>query len=168
MEWLYQVAEQIHAVRVQRAGEVYRVSIDGAAPVEVRAREAEPGRWELEFGNRRPLVYIARDGQKRHAAIGSSVYELTIAERSAARTRPVGSTADESKLQADMPGQVVSVAVREGDEVSKGQTLVVLEAMKMELRVQAPYAGRVQRVLVEAGQVVERGQQLVELVNSEQ
>ena len=63
-----------------------------------------------------------------------------------------------------MPGQVISVAVKDGDLVTKGQTLVVLEAMKMELRVQAPYAGRVQHVLVKTGQVVERGQQLVEVM----
>ena len=62
-----------------------------------------------------------------------------------------------------MPGQVVSVDVQAGDTVAKGQTLVILEAMKMEVRVQAPYAGRIRRVNVQTGQVVERGQQLVEM-----
>ena len=62
-----------------------------------------------------------------------------------------------------MPGRVLDVLVAEGDSVQKGDTLVLLEAMKMELRVQAPGDGQVARVLCAAGQVVERGQLLVEL-----
>jgi methylmalonyl-CoA carboxyltransferase 1.3S subunit len=53
--------------------------------------------------------------------------------------------------------------VSEGDTVERGQTLVILEAMKMELRVTAPEAGRVKRLLVQMGDVVERGQALVEI-----
>jgi biotin carboxyl carrier protein len=47
--------------------------------------------------------------------------------------------------------------------VQKGDTLVLLEAMKMELRIQAPGDGEIARVHCRAGQVVERGQLLVEL-----
>jgi biotin carboxyl carrier protein len=62
-----------------------------------------------------------------------------------------------------MPGQVVNVLVSEGDSVERGQTLLVLEAMKMEIRVAAPAAGRVKRLLTEKGQIVERGQRLAEI-----
>jgi biotin carboxyl carrier protein len=62
-----------------------------------------------------------------------------------------------------MPGLVREVLATEGAAVKRGDTLVVLEAMKMELRLTAPYAGRVRRVHCAAGQVVERGQRLVEL-----
>ena len=62
-----------------------------------------------------------------------------------------------------MPGLVLDVLVNEGDPVAKGDTLVLLEAMKMELRISAPGDGRVAKVLCQAGQVVERGQVLVEI-----
>ena len=62
-----------------------------------------------------------------------------------------------------MPGRVLDVLVAAGDSVQKGDTLVLLEAMKMELRIQAPADGQIARVLCTAGQVVERGQLLVEL-----
>ena len=55
-----------------------------------------------------------------------------------------------------MPGRVLDVLVAEGNSVQKGDTLVLLEAMKMELRIQAPSDGRVARVLCAAGQVVLR------------
>jgi 3-methylcrotonyl-CoA carboxylase alpha subunit len=66
-----------------------------------------------------------------------------------------------------MPGLVREVLAIEGAEVKRGDTLVVLEAMKMELRLTAPYAGQVRRVHCVAGQVVERGQVLVEVEASE-
>jgi len=56
-----------------------------------------------------------------------------------------------------MPGKVVRVFVKAGDEVTEGQDLLVVEAMKMENAVQAPKAGRVQELLVAPGDAVEAG-----------
>ncbi|CAN5737665.1 acetyl-CoA carboxylase biotin carboxylase subunit [soil metagenome] len=64
---------------------------------------------------------------------------------------------------ASMPGLVRAVLVSVGESVKAGQTLVVLEAMKMENAVTAPAAATVSRLLVEAGQQVQRGDALVEL-----
>lgn len=69
----------------------------------------------------------------------------------------------EGALTAVMPGQVTKILVNEGDTITKGQTLVLLEAMKMEIRVNAPGDGKVRKILVEQGQVVERGATLIEL-----
>lgn len=66
-------------------------------------------------------------------------------------------------VTAPMPGTVLSVPVVEGMEVEAHQTLIVLEAMKMENAVAAPAEGTVRRVLVTAGQQVQRGEALVEL-----
>jgi biotin carboxyl carrier protein len=60
-----------------------------------------------------------------------------------------------------MPGTVLRVDVAPGQAVEAGQTLVVLEAMKMELSVAAPADGTVRDVHVSAGQLVSRGQPLV-------
>jgi biotin carboxyl carrier protein len=62
-----------------------------------------------------------------------------------------------------MPGQVLDVLVRVGDVVEQGQTLVLLEAMKMELRITAPQAGTISGVFCQAGETVDRGQRLVEM-----
>jgi biotin carboxyl carrier protein len=62
-----------------------------------------------------------------------------------------------------MPGLVLDVLVAEGDPVERGDVLVLLSAMKMELRIAAPAAGQVTKVHCQAGQVVERGQALVEI-----
>jgi biotin carboxyl carrier protein len=66
-------------------------------------------------------------------------------------------------LTAQMPGQVVETLVSDGESVASGQTLVILEAMKMEIRIAAPADGVVKKVLVSQGDIVDRGQPLVEM-----
>jgi biotin carboxyl carrier protein len=71
------------------------------------------------------------------------------------------SDSGEVSIKAPMPGLVVLVPVAEGDEVEKGQTLVVLESMKMQNELKAPRNGVVQRVGVQPGQSVEQNKVLV-------
>jgi propionyl-CoA carboxylase alpha chain len=70
-------------------------------------------------------------------------------------------------LVAPMPGSVVRVDVATGDEVAAGQTLVVVEAMKMEHTVAAPHAARVAEVCVAPGEQVDGGRVLVLLEDAE-
>ena len=62
-----------------------------------------------------------------------------------------------------MPGLIRQVTVVVGEAVKRGTTLVLMEAMKMELRVNAPRDGHVRKVNCSVGQVVDKGQVLVEL-----
>jgi 3-methylcrotonyl-CoA carboxylase alpha subunit len=62
-----------------------------------------------------------------------------------------------------MPGRVLSVEVRQGDRVSKGQKLVTLEAMKMEHAMAAPFDGVVAELAVAAGAQVTEGELLVKV-----
>jgi len=82
-----------------------------------------------------------------------------IAHRRRVRARPSGRMA----VKAPMPGLVVAVLVTEGQEVSTGDVLVILEAMKMENEVRAPCNGRVNRVQVSPSETVQKGQTLVVL-----
>lgn len=62
-----------------------------------------------------------------------------------------------------MPGNILDVKVKAGDSVTKGQTLVVLEAMKMENEIPAPKDGKVAQVVVTKGATVGAGDTLVVL-----
>jgi acetyl-CoA carboxylase biotin carboxyl carrier protein len=66
-------------------------------------------------------------------------------------------------VSAHITGTVWKIEVKVGDQVTEGQTLVILESMKMEMPVEAPAAGRVKAVLVGEGATVEEGAALVEL-----
>ena len=64
-------------------------------------------------------------------------------------------------VAAPMPGTILGVNVKEGDAVTAGQVLCILEAMKMENEIKAPSAGTIKQVLVARGQAVETGAPLV-------
>jgi 3-methylcrotonyl-CoA carboxylase alpha subunit len=66
---------------------------------------------------------------------------------------------------APMPGIVKAVLVATGAEVSEGQPLAIMEAMKMELTLAAPRAGKVEELLVDAGDQVEDGAVVVRLAS---
>jgi biotin carboxyl carrier protein len=70
-------------------------------------------------------------------------------------------------LTAPMPGRVIAVRAREGASVREHETVVVLEAMKMEHAVVAPLAGTLTRLAVAEGQQVQRGDVLAEVSASD-
>jgi biotin carboxyl carrier protein len=69
----------------------------------------------------------------------------------------------EKNITSPMPGKVVKVLVSEGDEVSKGQTVIILSAMKMESEYKSGVDGKVLKVHVTDGQTVEGSQVLIEI-----
>ncbi|MEC8197788.1 MAG: acetyl-CoA carboxylase biotin carboxyl carrier protein subunit, partial [Pseudomonadota bacterium] len=69
----------------------------------------------------------------------------------------------DSQLKAPMPGNIIRVCVKNGEQVNRGQTLMVLEAMKMEHSLLAARDGVVAEVLAAAGDQVEAGAALVRL-----
>ena len=72
-----------------------------------------------------------------------------------AAAAPAAATADGTKVNAPMPGNILAVNVTPGQAVKEGDVMFVLEAMKMENEIVAPVAGTVKQVLVSKGSVVE-------------
>ena len=70
---------------------------------------------------------------------------------------------DKSKLVSPMPGKVVKINVKEGEEVGEGTIMMVVEAMKMENNIMASGRATVKRILVDEGQMVDNKMQLIEL-----
>ena len=85
--------------------------------------------------------------------------ERVLAEAETAAAAHSGPTA----VTATLPGLIVAVAVSVGDEVGEGESLLTIEAMKMQNEVRAPRAGRVIEISVEPGQTVATGAPLFRL-----
>ena len=73
----------------------------------------------------------------------------------------------EFRLSAPMPGNVIRVLVKAGERVSRGQQLLVIEAMKMEHAIVAPADGVVEKVLFNSGDLVQNGSELIEFTHLE-
>ena len=93
--------------------------------------------------------------------VDGSLYETRLTAK--ARRRRPWTPPDRNQIATLIPGLIVQVLVRPGQDVKRGQGVVVLEAMKMRNEVQAPRDGTVSQVLVAAGQNVPKGTVLVEL-----
>lgn len=152
-------ATNVRLEPVSGAAGSYRAWID-EREVLVQAQAVDGG-WLLKIGGVQVRVYTAAQGSERFAAVNGVTYRFSVAE---SRRRGAGGSSGD--LTAQMPGQVREVLVEAGDAVTRGQTLLVLEAMKMEIRVSAPADGQVSKVLVAVGEVVDRGQRLVELTQA--
>jgi acetyl-CoA carboxylase biotin carboxyl carrier protein len=68
-----------------------------------------------------------------------------------------------TSVNAHITGTVWKIEVKVGDSVSEGQTVVILESMKMEMPVESSSAGKVSSVLVKEGDAVEEGAALIEV-----
>lgn len=165
MEFRYHMVgdeDHVQVVNVEKDGDNYRVTVEGRT-YDVQAHRPEHGSLNLNVNGRRLRALVAHDGLRRHVALSSSQSYVLQRPDPRSKQKRRGPGAAEGGLAAAMPGQVLDVLVRIGDPVTRGQTLVLLEAMKMELRIVAPLDGQVRAVHCAAGQVVERGQLLIEL-----
>lgn len=105
-----------------------------------------------------PRASVVADGDRRLVFVDGNVFEFEVPRQGRRR-----GTAHHASLTSPMPATVLRINVAPGDSVSKGATLVVLEAMKMELPVRAPSDGVVKSVACHEGQLVQAGVTLVEL-----
>jgi biotin carboxyl carrier protein len=155
-------------VAAQAAGDGrFRVTLDGRT-IEVHAELLPDGR--IRFVDlsglsgphgRAVIAAVTREPRARvtWVSTGGVTARLVVADAAGAR----GGRDAHGSLEAPMPGKVVRVHVAEGDLVVKGQTLVAVEAMKMEHALKAPRAGRVTAVRAQLGELVQPGTPLVTL-----
>ncbi|HKY54246.1 MAG TPA: biotin/lipoyl-containing protein [Anaerolineales bacterium] len=140
-------------------GKSYRATVEDKT-VDVQIIRASEGKLALLIDGQRVTAYVSSERTKRWVTINGQTVVLT--KSSGAKRRGVGHD-HASELAAPMPGQVRAINVSEGETVTKGQTLLVIEAMKMEIRIQAPFDGLISSISVKVGQTVEREQILVKM-----
>lgn len=119
---------------------------------------------ELQFAGQRTRAAVYAQGEVDHVFTPRGATQITAIDLLA----HAGEVAAEGgRLTAPMPGKVVSFAVKAGDQVTKGQPLAVMEAMKMEHTIAAPADGVVQELLYAPGDQVTEGAELLKLAAAE-
>ncbi len=151
----FKLGGHVHDV-VRRSENSFEV--DGIR-VEVSVVTTGPSRFEGRTESRRTRAFVVRDGDRVFAQIGGRSYNLTVVNRATAASSV--DSAAQGVLDAPMPGRVTRVTVAVGDNVKRGQELIVVEAMKMENALVAPTDGVVTRLAVKVGDMVAPGPALV-------
>lgn len=152
-----------------------------AEEVRVEVRAEAKGHWTVAVDDREYRVDAAtlgrldvlsvivngRQATQSVRSLGNGVYDVDGAELRVIdpRSHALGEATQQGaagtfEATAYMPGRVTAVLAAEGEEVTSGQGVVVLEAMKMENEIQSEIEGRLEQLLVEVGQTVDGGQPL--------
>jgi biotin carboxyl carrier protein len=150
---------------LSREGSNYRVRLDGRE-MAFDAIKVEDGVYSLLFRNRSYNIEMIENGNPRKYLINTffASHELEIIDAEARYMLERGSDGGhqgELNIISPMPGKVVKVFTSVGAEVKKGDTLLLISAMKMESEYKAKGDGTVSEVFVRDGDLVEGGQVLV-------
>src|SRR5206468_10830839 len=120
-----------------------------------------PGMYRVVVNGRAEIVWIAATASERWAFWNGQLFTIPV-ERERTRPRHTASETHQS-IAAPMPGTVLKVLVAPGAAVRKGDTLIILEAMKMELPLRATADGTVRAVSCREGELVQAGAVLADL-----
>jgi acetyl-CoA/propionyl-CoA carboxylase biotin carboxyl carrier protein len=159
MRFTYRLALTNHTVDLERASSGWRATVDGLA-FRLEVLDDQPGQLSLLFEGRPLRLFWAKAAAGLWVSLDGCTYWL---EKPGSSTHHLPAFAGENTLRAPMPAQVRSVEVALGQRVQAGQTLLLLEAMKMEIRIVAPRPGQVLFLAARPGQAVEKDQLLVEI-----
>jgi biotin carboxyl carrier protein len=129
---------------------------------EVDAVLARPDVLSLRIGNMAYEVKSEREANDQHLWVGSTRFAVEVRDPRSLRGRArAGDDHGPRKIVAPMPGKVVRLLVREGDEVEAGAGVAVVEAMKMQNEIKSPKKGTIQKILVSEGTAVNAGDVLL-------
>jgi biotin carboxyl carrier protein len=125
------------------------------------------GTFSILEGGRSYNIELVPNGEARrytaHTLYHSFDVEVIDAEARYLINRGNNNTGNgEKSIRSPMPGKVVAVNVKEGDLVTRGQTVIILSAMKMESEYHSPMDGSVKIIRVKEGEVVEGNQVMIE------
>ncbi len=115
---------------------------------------------DVQFSGQRITATVYHQGEVAHVFAAAGATQITVIDMLAHAGQ--GPT-EGGRLTAPMPGKVVSFGVKAGDKVAKGQSLAVMEAMKMEHTIAAPADGVVEELLYAPGDQVTEGAELLKM-----
>ncbi len=132
-------------------GNAYQVAVesveDGVATVTLNGTTYKV-ELEEEFTGPKPVKPVA---------VAPATYQATPQAAPAKVAAPAPASGNDTQLRSPLPGTVLEVRVKEGDKVTEGQTLMILEAMKMENNIDANKSGEIKRIMKNQGDSVMEG-----------
>jgi biotin carboxyl carrier protein len=169
MEFEFLIKEEAHAAALEKQGDRYRFSM-GERTWDVDIVPFSPHGLSILFDDGRSFqIYAARDGERISVFCRGQSFELKSPSEDGDSSQKGAGRSSESELQikAPMPGKVIKIDVREGDDVRKNQTLAVVEAMKMENEIKAALEAVVQKIHAAPGDLVDTDTLIIELAAKE-
>ncbi len=160
----FRTDEQDMTVDVRRQDGRWLLNIEGQE-IPLQADLDRTGCWLVDTHQGRRRLWVAAQGDERLVFCDGRVHTFRLPDPEH-EDADLDSSAGPN-LVAAMPGKVVRVLIGPGAQVKAGQTLVIMESMKMETELTAATSGEVQTVQVQDGQIVAQGDTLVTINTGE-
>ena len=159
MTYTFRLGNRTYKVGFEEKEKTSVVSIDGE-PVEIEVLRVESNVYSILLGNRSETVGIFRKGKKIQVFHAGDLHEI---EAVSGREVSASGGAGSLNVTAPMHSRVVKVLKKEGDEVKEGESVVIVEAMKMESELKASVSGTIKEIRASEGETVEKDAVLVSL-----
>ena len=156
---LYRVTVGSHEYQITVSDKA--LSVDGEQVQANLIPLNEVGAYLLRLGNRKRELQVTAQDRGTYSVTSRGRKIIARVEKGIGRLRSQINADCSNIIAAPMPGMVVEVLVKPGDRVVIGQSLVVLESMKMQMEMRAPAAGLVEKVSVQQKSQVDKGTVLV-------
>jgi biotin carboxyl carrier protein len=158
------VAEKAYRVELTRAGEQWKCTLDGRE-MSVNVVDGQNGVLSLLLGGKSYEVKQETVGAETNVVVGQERFSVSVRDPRSFHSRSRAGTAEQGvmKVKAPMPGKVVRILCGVGDHVEAGQSVIVIEAMKMQNELKAPKNGVVKKINIMVGAPVDAGQSLAEV-----
>ena len=155
-EYLVEIVDEKH---ININGKIYEVDFESVSGQPV---------YSLIVDGKSHESYVQQGDDNWQVLLRGRLYPVTVEDEREKRLRAAaGSGVAESGeflLKAPMPGLVVAILVEEGQEIKKGQVILILESMKMQNELKSPRDGTMGRIRVKAGESVEQKQTLLSVL----
>jgi biotin carboxyl carrier protein len=158
------IAEKVYRVELVRTEQEWKCKLDGRElPLDVVS--AQDGMLSLLLQGKSYEVKQETVGAESNVVVGQERFSASVRDPRSFRSRRRSGASEQGvmKIKAPMPGKVVRILALVGSQVEIGQSVVVIEAMKMQNELKAPKTGVVKKINVEEGAAVEAGQALAEV-----
>jgi len=164
MQYRLKTGEKVISFQAERKGDHGITLANDNCHLDVEYSVISGHRLHLVINGTPLNAYLARDGDATVVIIRGIPYSIQDADIHETRARGrKGAQAIPQDITPPMPAVVVRILVTTGDSVKQGQSVIVVESMKMETTLTAPYDGRVRTVNVAKGYKVMPGQILVDI-----
>lgn len=158
-------------------GELFKVSIDEKKEkfsisieninYDVDCKELSENCLSILIGIESYTIFYAKSNKKIHIFVKGQEYIFETAPKEKIKTSGTDFLEQQDNLiYAPMPGKILKIMVKEGEKVKKKQSLVIVEAMKMEHDIRSPFEAVIKKVNFKEGQMVNTDSPLIELIKA--
>jgi biotin carboxyl carrier protein len=157
MQFEASIGDKQYRVELKQVGDARDYWLDGCR-LALDVARISPGRLSILLEGK---SYEVRRGTNGHVLVSDTDYDVRVVDARSWRSKHTGGAGGGTlKLVASMPGRVLRLLAQEGDKITAGQGVAVVEAMKMQNEVRSPREGVLRKLLIQEGANVIAGETL--------